>query len=75
MRTTLNLDEDVLAAARALAAADRRSLGEVVSDLARRGLRPSQLRLSEEDGFPVFSVAAGAPAITADMVQAGLDEP
>ena len=40
MRTTLQLDEDVLAAARALAARQGRSLGEVVSELARKGLAP-----------------------------------
>lgn len=38
MRTTLDLDDDVLAAARELARAERRSMGAVVSNLARRGL-------------------------------------
>ncbi len=41
MRTTLKLDEDILAAARALAAQQGRSLGEVVSELARKGLAPA----------------------------------
>lgn len=41
MRTTLQLDEDVLAAARALAARQGRTLGEVVSELARKGLAPA----------------------------------
>lgn len=75
VRTTVNLDDDVLAAARALAAAERRSLGAVVSELIRRGLVPRGDRLGEEDGFPVFSVARDAPAITPEMVDAGLDEP
>lgn len=38
MRTTLAIDDDVLAAARERAAREGRSLGEVVSALARRGL-------------------------------------
>jgi len=38
MRTTLELDDDVVAAAKERAAAERRSLGSVVSELARRGL-------------------------------------
>lgn len=38
MRTTLQLDDDVLAAARVLARQRRVSLGEVISELARRGL-------------------------------------
>lgn len=41
MRTTLQLDEDVLAAARALAARQGRTLGEVISELARKGLAPA----------------------------------
>ena len=38
MRTTLDLDDDVLAAAKAIARRERRTAGEVVSDLARRTL-------------------------------------
>mgnify|MGYP006273302559 FL=1 len=38
MRTTVAIDDDVLAAARALADRQQRSLGDVISDLARRGL-------------------------------------
>lgn len=41
MRTTLQLDEDIVAAARALAAQQGRTLGEVVSELARKGLAPA----------------------------------
>ena len=35
MRTTLQLDDDVLAAARVLARQRRSSVGDVISDLAR----------------------------------------
>ena len=38
MRTTLDIDEDVLAAARDLAKLEDKTMGEVISDLARRGL-------------------------------------
>lgn len=75
MRTTLNLDDDVVTAARALADSDQRSLGQVVSDLARRGLEPREARLGDEEGFPVFRVDAQAPVITSDMVEAGLEDP
>ena len=40
MRTTLQLDDDVLSAARAIAEQQDRTLGDVVSDLARKGLAP-----------------------------------
>jgi hypothetical protein len=75
MRTTLSIDEDVLQAARSLAAAQHRSLGGVISDLARRGLAPRADRIGSEDGFPVFRVDPGAPVITQEMVSAALDEP
>ena len=39
MRTTVTIDDDVLAAARALAARKGVSVGRVLSDLARRGIR------------------------------------
>jgi hypothetical protein len=39
MRTTLDIDDDVLLAAREHAARDRKSLGAVISELARESLR------------------------------------
>jgi hypothetical protein len=51
MRTTLNIADDVLFAAKELARRNQLSLGAVLSELARRQLRPTQapialLRLS-----------------------------
>jgi hypothetical protein len=72
MRTTLELDDDVVAAARELAAGERRSLGAVVSELARRGLTPARV---EVDGdLPVIRVPAGTAVITPEMVRRALDE-
>jgi hypothetical protein len=39
MRTTLDLDDDVLIAAKAHAARQKRSLGSVISELARESLQ------------------------------------
>lgn len=72
MRTTLDLDDDVMAAARELAAEERRSLGAVISELARRGLTPA--RVEVQDGLPVIRVPAGSPPITPEMVKRALDE-
>jgi hypothetical protein len=68
----LNLDDDVIAAARELAAGERRSLGSVISELARRGLTPG--RVDSDDGLPVIRVPAGTPSITPEMVRRALDE-
>ena len=38
MRTTLDLDDDILTAARSIAAARKQTMGKVVSDLVRRSL-------------------------------------
>ncbi|MCE3274993.1 MAG: hypothetical protein K0R13_848 [Propionibacteriaceae bacterium] len=72
MRTTLDLDEDILAAARELAAEQHRSLGWMISELARRGLTPA--RIEAEGDLPVIRVPAGTPAITPEMVRRELDE-
>jgi len=67
MRTTLNIDDDIVAAARELAAAERRPLGAVISQLARQGLTPA--RVEADGGLPVIRVPAGSPAITPEMVR------
>ena len=53
MRTTLTIDDDVLAAARARAVREHKTLGAVVSELARAGLRPSVL-VRARNGLPVM---------------------
>lgn len=71
MRTTLQLDEDVYRAAKSLAEREQKSMGEVISRLARRALAPDP-RISESNGFPVFTVSPGAAPITNEMVKAAL---
>lgn len=73
MRTTINLDDDVLRAARTLARERGDSLGAVLSDLARRGLRPSAQTTYEGD-FPVFQVREDAPPLTPEMVEGALED-
>jgi len=68
MRTTLTLDDDVLRAARSLAGAQGISLGEAVSELARRGLVPSPSKV-QEAGLPVFPVPPDARPVTLEDVK------
>ena len=70
MRTTLDLDDAVLAAARALSQSTGTSLGAAVSELARRGLQPRLV----DDGFPTFSVTGETSPMTPAMVREALDE-
>jgi hypothetical protein len=74
MRTTLSIDDDALAAARKLAAARNQSLGEVVSELMRRGLAARRTYTSVEHGLPVFAVAEDSPPFALDDVKRDEDE-
>ena len=67
MRTTVNIDDDVLAVARALARREGISLGRALSDLARRGFRSTLTPQDYGDGT-VFAVAADAVPITSEDV-------
>jgi hypothetical protein len=73
VRTTLSLDEDVLSVARAVAAAEGVSLGEVVSRLARQGIAGTA-RVADAD-VPYFEVPAGTPPVTSETVRGALEEP
>jgi hypothetical protein len=73
MRTTLFIEDDVLEVARSLAEAEGKTVGEVISELARRGLAPKPQELVD-NGFPVFAVGPGAKPITLEMVRRALEE-
>jgi hypothetical protein len=73
MRTTLEIDDDVLDAARSLARAENRSIGDVLSALAREGLAPRR-SAAKRRGFPVFEVSEDAPPITREHVERAHDE-
>ena len=75
MRTTLAIDDDVLAAARHLADRDGKSLGEVISALARRGLAPpATAQPLQRNGIPLLAGRAGAPVVTLAVVNQLRDE-
>jgi hypothetical protein len=67
MRTTLTIDDDVLEAAREMASRQRRSIGEVVSELVRVGLRPTSPSPSTA-GVPHLPLRADARPVTLKMV-------
>ena len=73
MRTTITVDNDVFEAAQAQARASGRKLGEVISQLARRGLRASA-DTAVKNGLPVFKVSGSAPVIPSDRAKELLDE-
>ncbi|MEP6843369.1 MAG: antitoxin [Pseudolysinimonas sp.] len=72
MRTTLELDDTVLAVARSLSRDEGISLGAAVSRLAQKGMRSGSVTAT--GAFPVFTVPVDAPPITVDMVNDHRDD-
>jgi hypothetical protein len=70
MRTTLDIDDAVLLAARALSESTGTTLGAAVSELARRGMAP---RLVDRE-FPTFEVSSHTALMTPDLIREALDE-
>ena len=73
MRTTIDIDDDLLAAIRSLGAQRGETLGRVVSGLLRRALRPSRRR-GVRNGVRVFEPVLGAAVPSLELVNALRDE-
>ena len=67
MRTTLEIDDDVLEAAQRLAEREDRTPGEVISELARKSLPKGETpRFEMRNGFPLIP---GGKPVTAELVE------
>jgi len=69
MRTTLSIDDDILAAAKELAATEKKSVGEVISALAREALRPASTNRRTRNGVPLLPVRPGIPRVTSELIR------
>jgi hypothetical protein len=69
MRTTVDLDEDVLRTAKDLAEERSQSLGRVLSDLARKGLQPRGKAATSRNGVPLLPRLPGAKPVTSKAVR------
>ena len=72
MRTTLDIEDDVLLAAK-VARRQRLSIGKVMSNLARRALTRHRTG-GTRDGVPLFPVQKNAGAATLELVNRLRDE-
>lgn len=75
MRTTLDIDDDVLTAAKQLAKKRNSTAGEVISDLARRALTKSSMDEEKpryRNGFRLLPPTG--QIITSEMVRKWLEE-
>jgi hypothetical protein len=83
MRTTLDIDDDILAAAKDIARAEGRTAGQVISQLVRKALTtPSSGHQRgfaepavpcERDTWPTFPDRAGPP-VTSQLIERIQDE-
>ena len=68
MRTTIDIDEDVLAAIKELAAQRKTTAGRVISDLARRALtRGAEMSVASRNGFNPLPRRGGV--VTSELVK------
>ena len=84
MRTTLDIDSDVLAAAKALAQSGHSTAGKVISDVMRRAIASgfaysdapfAAHKVAEPEAVYGFSpLTSGGNIVTNDMVRAIRDE-
>jgi hypothetical protein len=68
MRTTLDIDEDVLLAAKEMAALKRTSTGKVLSELARQALSPSDAAPDIRSGVPLLPKRPGERPVSMELV-------
>ena len=76
MRTTIDIDDDVLDVVKELGRSQKKSIGEVLSELARKGLAQRAVievaSLERRNGFPILP-RTGA-VITNEMIDRIKDE-
>jgi hypothetical protein len=68
MRTTLDIDEDVLQISKELATLRKTTAGKVLSDLARQALRPSAATRETRNGVPLLAARPGEQPVSMEVV-------
>ena len=73
MRTTLDIDEDVLLAVKDLSQQRHVTAGRLMSELARKAMMPKAAG-RERNGVPLFPVNPNARVVTLELVNRLRDE-
>ena len=74
MRTTLDIDEDVLQAAKELAVVHRVTAGKMLSNLVRKALTPTGPMPKIRNGVPLLPRRTGQEIMTMKLVNELRDE-
>ena len=73
MRTTLDIEDDILLAAREIAQQRGLPMGKVLSDLARQALTRETV-CGDRDGVPLFPIRPDGGVVTLELVNQLRDE-
>jgi hypothetical protein len=74
MRTTLEIDDDLMLTVKEIAHQRKTTAGSVVSNLLRESLQPKSFELEYEDGIPMLPRRPNGPVVTTELVKRLLDE-
>jgi hypothetical protein len=74
MRTTVNLDDDVLGVAKEMAALSGRTLGEVLSDLVRQALARGSDEAPMRNGVPLLEPTSEARMVSSQDLSRLVDD-
>ena len=74
MRTTLDLEDELLLAVKEIAKQRGTTASHVVCALIRESLQPRSVKLAYRDGVPVLPLRPNGPVITSELVNRLRDE-
>lgn len=74
MRTTLDIDDDVLGAAKERARAEGRTAGAVISDLARQSLTGARREKADESFLGITPLRSRGVVVTNEVIDALREE-
>jgi len=69
MRTTIDLDDELLRTAKAISEARHQTLSRTISDLAWKGLRPETPAYATRNGFPVLQGSSSGEPVTLEHIK------
>lgn len=74
MRTTLEIEDEVLLTVKEIAQQRGTTAGHVVSSLLRESLQPKSFQVEYRDGVPLLPRRPNGPVVTTEMVNRLRDE-
>jgi hypothetical protein len=74
VRTTLDIDDELLLTIKEMAQQRKTTAGSIVSSLLRESLQPKSFKLEYRDGVPLLPRRENAPVVTTELVNRLRDE-